>query len=51
MIKALKSSKLSKKSILKADNPTNLNQTFKTYAKYLPKSVNERATFLNDMEF
>lgn len=28
-----------------------LTQTFQTYAKYLPKSVKERATFLNDMEF
>lgn len=30
---------------------SSLNQTFKTYAKYLPKSVEERATFLNSMEF
>lgn len=30
---------------------SSLNQTFKTYAKYLPKSVEERATFLNGMEF
>lgn len=30
---------------------SNLNQTFKTYAKYLPKSVNERAVFLKDVEF
>ena len=30
---------------------SSLNQTFSTYAKYLPKSVKERATFLNDMEF
>ena len=28
-----------------------LTQTFQTYAKYLPKSVSERATFLNGMEF
>ena len=30
---------------------SSLNQTFSTYAKYLPKSVKERATFLNSMEF
>ncbi len=30
---------------------SSLNQTFSTYAKYLPKSVKERATFLNGMEF
>ena len=28
-----------------------LTQTFQTYAKYLPKSVKERATFLNGVEF
>ena len=28
-----------------------LTQTFQTYAKYLPKNVSERATFLNGMEF
>lgn len=30
---------------------SSLNQTFSTYAKYLPKSVKERATFLNGIEF
>lgn len=30
---------------------SSLNQTFSTYAKYLPKNVKERATFLNGMEF
>lgn len=30
---------------------SSLNQTFSTYAKYLPKSVKERATFLNGVEF
>lgn len=28
-----------------------LNETFRTYAKYLPKEVKERATFLKDMKF
>ena len=30
---------------------SSLTQTFKVYAKYLPKSVSERASFLKDMEF
>ncbi|WP_185908966.1 hypothetical protein [Campylobacter troglodytis] len=30
---------------------SSLTETFKVYAKYLPKNVNERASFLKDMEF